>query len=140
MHLPYAPTGDPEFMPSTEGRNIMEANEIHGTIAQQLDNMRPDDLTPGTDVVMHPLHENTLLVQVMGNTPNDSRSHDVHITYDRGRDTYNVTIYRLGEKDELTDVYCDQLGTIVFGEHAKPFSLPLVRISDDDGESWTVIA
>lgn len=104
----------------------MEPTQLHQTIAQQIDHMKPDDLTPGVDIGMAVLNETTLLVRVMPATPNDDRSVDAHIIYNEGRDTYDVHLWQRGEKDEYSDVYCDQLGGLVFGEeHAKRWTQPM---------------
>ena len=118
----------------------MKANQIHETIAGQIHNMKPADLEPGVDIGMAPLREDTLLVRVLPSQPNDARSLDAQIRLDQGRDLYDVTIYQRGEKHEHIGVYCDQLGNLVFGDQAEPFTLPMVMFSDDDGETWDVIA
>lgn len=117
----------------------MKPTDLHQTIAAQIDNMKPADLRPGIDVGMEPLNDTTLLVRVLPATPNDARSRDVQITYDEGPDLYNVAVFRLGERTEHERIYCDQLGEIVFGSEAEAFTMPMVQISDDDGETWTVI-
>lgn len=113
----------------------MEPTQLHETIAQQVDNMRPADLTPGVDIGMAVLNETTLLVRVLPGEPNDARSKDVHIIYDEGRDTYDVHVWQRGEKDEYSDVYCDQLGSLCFGEHAMEWTLPFGGITtfNEDG-------
>jgi hypothetical protein len=110
----------------------MKSNEVHETIAQQLHHMKPADLTPGVDVGMTAIDATTLAVIF----PRDDRRVDVR--YDRGPDTYTVTeMIRAGEcwlaADPRSDVYCDQLGELVFGENAKPWTAPLVVVTDGDG-------
>lgn len=107
----------------------MEPTQLHETIAAQVANMKPDDLTPGVDVGMVVLNATTLLVRVLPAMPNDERSKDVHIIYDEGRDTYEVHVWQRGEKDEYSDVYCDQLGGLCFGEDAAEWSLPMGGIT-----------
>jgi len=121
----------------------MEPNEVHQTICAQLDSMLPADLTPGKDVGMAPLRGDTLLVRVLPSEPNDERSLDAHVTYLPGPDLYSVVIFQRGERRELEQVYCDQLGELVFGEHAKPFGLPMggLIVMDEAGnivkeETW----
>lgn len=103
----------------------MEPTQLHETIAAQVANMKPADLKPGVDVGMAVLDELTLLVRVLPAEPNDERSKDIHIRYDEGRDTYHVSVWQRGEKDEYGDVYCDQLGTLCFGGHATAWTLPM---------------
>ena len=113
----------------------MQPNQIHETIAGQIDNMKPLDLTPGVDIGMAPLNETTLLVRVLPAEPNSDRSKDIHVIYDEGRDTYDVHVWQRGEKDEYSDVYCDQLGTLCFGEYAQAWTLPMGSITtfNEDG-------
>ena len=112
----------------------MKSNQIHQTIAQQIDHMKPDHLRPGIDVGMEPLDATTLRVLVRVDHDAFAR---FDIRYDEGRDTY---VFTAGDDEPISDIYCDQLGELVFGENAKPWTQPLVQISDDDGETWTVIA
>jgi hypothetical protein len=112
----------------------MEPNEIHQTIAGQLDHMKPDDLKPGVDVGMEATSEDTLAVIVV---PTGTRA---TVRYDAGRDTYAVSVVRGDDDRFYDDVYCDQLGELIFGDEAKPFTAPMVQISTDDGETWDVIA
>lgn len=112
----------------------MEPTEIHQIIAQQVDHMKPDDLTPGVDIGMAVLNATTLIVRIMPGEPNDARSKDVHIIYNEGRDTYDVHVWQRGEKDEYSDVYCDQLGVLCFGDHAAAWTQPmgaLVTFNED---------
>jgi|KBSMisStandDraft_5_1062788.scaffolds.fasta_scaffold1447226_2 hypothetical protein len=114
-------------------------NQIHESIAQQIDCMRPPHLRPREHVVMEVLDDQTLRVLVR---TEPMRCTDIR--YDAGPDTYTVTRYEVSggliPSEPISDVYCDQLGEIVFGDEAMPFTLPLVAISDDDGETWEVIA
>lgn len=110
----------------------MEPNEIHQSIAQQIDNMKPADLTPGVDIGMEPLNPTTLLVRVLPAEPNHERSCDAHITLDEGRDLYDVTVFQRGEKAKHEGVFCDQLGTLIFGEYAGEWSLPFGAIITED--------
>jgi hypothetical protein len=107
----------------------MQSNEIHETIAQQVNHMKPPDLKPGVDIGMAALNETTLLVRVLPAEPNDERSKDVHIIYNEGRDMYEVHVWQRGEKDEYSDVFCDQLGELCFGEHAVAWSQPFGSIT-----------
>lgn len=111
------------------------ANHIHQSIAQQIDHMKPGDLTPGVDIGMAPLNETTLLVRVLPAQPNDARSLDAHITLDQGRDLYDVTIFQRGEKQVIEGVFCDSLGELVFGEDAEPWTQAFggIQILDADG-------
>lgn len=117
----------------------MEPTEIHQTIAGQIDNTKPDDLKPGVDVGMEAIDANTLAVVL----PKLGVRFDVR--YDAGPDTYTVTRqdWMMGvwvAAEPISGLYCDQLGDLIFGEDAKPFTLPMTMISTDDGETWETIA
>jgi hypothetical protein len=110
-----------------------QPNQIHQTIAQQIDHMKPDHLRPGVDVGMEVRDETTLRILL------PAKQCHVDIRYDQGPDTYTVTRYelkRLGratatvERDPISDVYCDQLGELVFGDDAKRWSQPFGGIVD----------
>jgi hypothetical protein len=113
----------------------MKPNDLHQTIAGQVDNMRPPHLTPGQDVQMEVVDEITLRVLVKR-----PAIRLVDIRYDAGPDTYTVTPYTIVDGKAtpgkpLSDVYCDQLGDMVFGEVAEDWTLPFVVIEtiDKDG-------
>jgi hypothetical protein len=117
----------------------MEPNQIHQNIAQQVDSMKPDHLRPGIDVGMEPIDRTTLRVLL------PYRGGHVDVRYDEGPDTYTVTrtdTVKLGhlvmpcEREPLSDVYCDQLGELVFGDDAKGWSQPFGGISTDGGQTW----
>lgn len=113
----------------------MKPNDLHQTIAGQVDNMRPPHLTPGQDVQMEVVDEITLRVLVKRPAPRL-----VDIRYDRGPDTYTVTPYTIKDGaatagEPLSDIYCDQLGEMVFGQVAEGWTLPFggVQIIDEHG-------
>jgi hypothetical protein len=113
----------------------MEPNDIHQTIAAQIDNMKPAHLTPGVDIGMAPVNETTLAVVF------PERHERFDITYDEGRDLYNVTrstrpvpsVRIWLAHDPLEGVFCDQLGEILFGSEAEPWTLPFGYILTEDG-------
>lgn len=116
----------------------MKPTQLHENIAQQIDNMLPAGLVPGKDIGMGVVGESTLAVVL----PKRGLRFDVR--YDEGRDTYVLTRMEYPSNvvlgDPISDVYCDQLGELIFGDEAKPFSLPMVMISGDDGETWEKLA
>jgi hypothetical protein len=112
----------------------MKANDLHQTIAAQVDNMRPAHLTPGQDVQMQVIDEIT--VRVLVRRP---AARLIDIRYDAGPDTYTVTRYTIKDGtatagEPLSDVYCDQLGELVFGEVAEDWTLPFVVIESFDAD------
>jgi hypothetical protein len=117
----------------------MDPNETHQSIAQQVDHMKPDHLRPGVDVGMEVIDEATLRILL------PYKGGHVDVRYDQGPDTYTVTrteTVKLGslvmpcERDPISDIHCDQLGELVFGEDAKPWRQPFGGIVDmDTGET-----
>jgi hypothetical protein len=109
----------------------MEPNQIHQTIAAQLDSVRPDHFKPAVDAFMRIVDDATVRIGV----PHLDRIVDVR--YDPGGDHYDVTIVSPEtEAERITGAYCDQLGRLVWGELAKPWSLPFGGIVDmDTGET-----
>jgi hypothetical protein len=114
-------------------------NEVHQSIAMQIDSMKPDHLRPGIDVGMEPIDDTTLRIIL------PAKRAYVDVRYDSGPDTYTVTptdratlgkTSVLVQRDPISDVYCDQLGEMVFGEDAKEWSLPFGGISTDGGKTW----
>lgn len=129
------------------------------TIAQQLDNTRPDVIKPGRDAGMVPLPD-ALGVYI------GPRDRLAVVAYDAGMDEYDVAVIEappvrtvaivteelgrllesLRTNAEVADakmyrgVHCDQIGEFVWGDDAKPYTLPMVMTSWDDGETWDVIA
>src|SRR3954466_9320177 len=108
------------------GMTVMP-NEVHQSIAMQIDSMKPDHLRPGLDIGMEPIDETTLRIIL------PAKRAYVDVRYDRGPHTYTVTATAraplgatsvLVQRDPISDVYCDQLGEMVFGEDAKEWSLP----------------
>ena len=110
-------------------------SEVQITIAGQIDHMKPDALVPGRDVFMVNEDDGTLTVITADQITN--------VRYDAGADHYEVK-RKLNAEDEwgesLHRVYFDQLGELAFGSEAKPYTLPSVMLSTDDGESWEIIA
>lgn len=112
----------------------LEPAAIHQTMAGQIDHMKPDHLVPGKDIGIEVRDANSITVSIPAQ---DLRA---TVEYRPGPDTYAVEILRDGDVSSFDDVYCDQLGELIFGNEAKPWSAPLVQISDDEGETWKVIA
>jgi len=113
----------------------MEHNEIHESIAQQIDHMRPPQMRPGYDVGIEILDESTVRVVLYPHDAEQRRSVDVR--YDAGPDTYTVTAHPPGAQgDPISDVYCDQLGELIFGNAALPWRQPFggIQILDEHGD------
>jgi len=111
---------------------------IANTIAGQLDHTKPDKFVPGIDVGFKATTQDGMEGLRFCVLPR--RVHGV-VLYDAGPDTYIVHITMPnGERVTYSDVYCDQLGHIVWGaDVAKPYVLPMVAIKSGD-EPWEVIA
>lgn len=121
----------------------MNASDTVATIAAQIHNVKPDHYVPGVDVIMEPFSPITLAVGIK----------PLHlfaaITYEEGPDTYAVKVWNLSAdedgsvlytlKEEGQGVYCDDLGRFLFGDEAKPFTLPMFSVTtwDDDGNATT---
>jgi hypothetical protein len=108
----------------------MQPNDLHETIAYQIDNMRPPQLLPGQHIGIGIVDETTVLVLV---APTATLA---VIRYLPGPDLYSVTVDRWrGEVSDFDEVYCDQLGDLIFGVDAERWSLPFggVQILDADG-------
>jgi hypothetical protein len=110
----------------------MQPNDVHETIARYLHNMKPERYRPGIDVGISIVDEWSVIVDVV---PAGRR---LQIRYDRGPDLYSVREFD-GERpgwDEWTErIYCDQLGEVVFGGEAEPWTLPMVAFITEDGIS-----
>lgn len=135
---------------------------VANTIAMQLDNTKPDTWRPGPDVGMMALADDNAL-GVLVNPINKVAV----VNYDSGADEYDVAVAdapTLGADAMLVVAHafrrmlsaietedsslgielhhglgCEQIGEFVWGEQAKPFTLPIVAFSED-GENWDVIA
>lgn len=112
----------------------IEPAAIHQTMAQQIDHMKPDHLVPGKDIGIEVRDANSITVVI------PSWDLTATVEYLPGPDLYAVEVLRDGSVSAHSEVYCDQLGELIFGDEAKPWTQPVVAISDDEGESWTVIA
>jgi hypothetical protein len=106
-------------------------NELQETIAGQVAHMKPDWLRPGFDVIMSTEGCDELSLDVMVHPfGGEDEMRYVRISYDEGMDTY-VTVLKTvhdtqGERRE--NVFCDDLGKIVYGEDAKEWSQPFGAI------------
>jgi hypothetical protein len=99
-------------------------------IARQLDHMKPEHLEPGVHVGMEIMATYTLRV-IVREPGQPTRRADV--TYWPGHDHYSVDLDVDGERQrEIDGVYCDQIGEIVFGDNAKPWTMPFGAIIDPD--------
>ena len=118
---------------------MIQPTQIHQSIAQQVDHMKPEHLRPGIDVGMEPVDRTTLRILTYVRDPERRRAFDV--SYDEGRDLYDVIAYPPGaaadpNTDVHTGVYCDMLGELLFGDDAEGWSLPFGGISTDGGKTW----
>lgn len=113
-------------------------------MSRQVASMAPEDATPGKDVAFmrHPVNEDALVVKTVNPERNPDGFTYTTITLDP-MDTYNLFIIEfrdvskdgMGEihSERIKDVYNVDLGQLLFGSKAKPWSLPLYRIEDEDG-------
>jgi hypothetical protein len=113
----------------------MEPTDLHQTIAGQIDHMKPAGLRPGIDIGMEVIDALTLAVVVK--VP-ERRRFDIH--YDEGMDTYTVTPHDWAYEawlahEPIGNVYCTDLGGIVFGEEASEWTMPIggLYVEDADG-------
>lgn len=116
---------------------MQEPTDIQLEIARQVAHMKPAHLRPGTDVVFLPIDDDSLAVWVR--TDNTKAL----VTYDAGRDTYVLARQRVTDETAqmFDDVYCDQLGELIFGSDAKGWTMPFGEIYTDDGNGgWTKVA
>jgi hypothetical protein len=109
---------------------------IQMEIARQIHNAKPDGLVPGRDVGFEPLGEDSLIVRLAVEIRPGLRvtSLRVVVTYDHGRDDYDVRLETDSESKDLDRVYCDQLGELIFGEDAKPWDEPMGAIITEDAD------
>lgn len=119
--------------------NIENLTPLVLEMARQVASMVPDDATPGEDVAFmpDPTNENALVVRTLHPERNPDGITYTTITLDP-MDTYNVVIRDVNKDGgmnatHLTDVYNVDLGQVLFGSKAKPWSLPLFRIEDEHG-------
>lgn len=115
---------------------------IHENIAGQLHHMKPEWLQPGHNVGMEVV--GTFRLRVVVNARLFTLDFDGEavtvvdavIEYDEGSDTYNVERKFDGfEQETVTNVYCDDLGRMIFGSEAKEWTMPFgaVQVIGDDG-------
>lgn len=118
----------------------MQFTDIQMEMARQVHLQKPSAFVPGEDVGFQPVGQDTLAVVL------PKRGERVDVRYDAGPDTYTTTrmLRRAGiwiAQEPVSDIYCDQLGELIFGSEAEPLNEPLVRIffEDDDGQMREVI-
>src|SRR3954469_9285635 len=94
---------------------------IQNEIARQLHHQKPAHLVPGKHIGFVAVtdedgHEG---IGVLVNTDGTKAL----VLYDEGRDTYIVSVKRFNDDKARAydDVYCDQLGAMVYGSDAEPF-------------------
>lgn len=109
-------------------------NEMHQTMAHQIDHMRPAHLEPGRHIGMAVVDEDTLLVLV---APTATIA---IVRYCHGPDLYSVTVNRWQQPVKDYDgIFCDQLGDLIFGVDAGEWSLPMGGIQIIDPVTGEVI-
>jgi hypothetical protein len=96
--------------------------------------MKPDHLRPGVDVGMEVRDETTLRILL------PAKQCHVDIRYDAGAghlhghavraEARSATRRRSSSASPMSGIHCDQLGELVFGEDAKPWSQPFGGIVD----------
>lgn len=103
---------------------------VHETIASQIDNMRPPHLVPGKHIGIEPVDRLSIMVTVV------PTGVTAMVRLDEGRDLYDVAVCKHGgEATAYEGVFCDQLGDLIFGVNAEPWTLPFggIQILDADG-------
>lgn len=106
-------------------------------MAAQIHHRKPDYLRPGFDVLMEPVeHYGLDGLRVTLHPFGDEADYLCAVfTYDLASDTYDALVQRGHgtEAEEMSNVYCDDLGEILFGDEAKPWTAPYFQITDGDG-------
>lgn len=106
-----------------------QPNSLHTEIAHQVAHMKPDHLVPGKHVGMEIVDEKTLRVGIL--TDEGVNTRIVEIEYDEGPDTYKCRVIHRPDQytawtmePQIENVFCDDLGEIVFQDEAKPWTMP----------------
>jgi hypothetical protein len=120
-------------------------SDIAEIIMGQLHHTKPDHLRPGIDVGAEVTDEGAGLHIVIidpHDGPNAMQTRrEAWITYDEGADCYSVVRQIHGQDTEgFPCAYVWDLGGIVWGDEAKPYTDPTITVSvlGDDGEMHTV--
>lgn len=93
-------------------------------ISRQLHNTKPDALLARTDVVMLPLDERTLLVVIF------PRKRAAVVHFDPDENVYLVIREDPSGRKVTDNVQNVQLGQLVWGPDAKPYTLPTIYVID----------
>jgi hypothetical protein len=107
----------------------LQPGPIHETMAGQIDHQKPERLKPGKDIGIEVKDANSITVVV------PSMEMQATVEYLPGPDLYAVEILRGDEISSFDRVYCDQLGELLFGDEAQPWTQPFggIQILDADG-------
>jgi hypothetical protein len=97
-------------------------NQILEQMAAQIHHVKPDHLVPGQTIGMRIKDENTLIVEV------PSMRLQATIEYLPGPDLYSVERLLDDDMQSWSEVYCDQLGELIFGDAANEWTMPMVEI------------
>jgi len=104
----------------------LQPSAIHETMAQQIDHQRPRHLTPGRDIGIEVKDANSIAITV------PSMKMQATLEYLPGPDLYSLEILRDDEITEHDRVYCDQLGELLFGSDAEPWTQPIGGLITED--------
>lgn len=107
----------------------LQPSEIHETMAAQIHHQKPAHLTPGKDIGIEVRDANSIRVVI------PAENMQATVEYLPGPDLYAVEILRDDEVSSFDQVYCDQLGEILFGSDAKPWTAPMggLIVENPDG-------
>lgn len=106
----------------------LKPSAIHETMAQQIDHQRPPHLKPGEDIGIEVKDANTISITV------PSMNMQATLEYLPGPDLYALEILRDDEVSEFDRIYCDQLGELLFGSDAEPWTQPMGGLVSFDAD------
>jgi hypothetical protein len=100
----------------------MQTNSVLEQMAAQIHHVKPDHLVPGQTIGMRVKDERTLIVEV------PCMRLQATVEYLPGPDLYSVERLLDDEVQSWSEVYCDQLGELIFGDAASEWTAPLVEV------------
>lgn len=108
--------------------DLTNVTPLQKEIAAQVHVQKPEHLVPGVHVGFE-FPDDNLSLDVLLRDDVLSPTRRVRISYVEGADLYEVT---MPDGEVMGNVYCDDLGRILFGEDAVEF-IPEVKITDWEG-------